>query len=303
MSVRLGIGWPVHRRAHQVDEPVEEVRRVVRAGGRLRVVLDAERRPVEQLEPLDDIVVEADVADLGAAVRRLGHLVERRVDREAVVVRGDLDLAGRAVLDRLVDAAVTVPELVRAEAERAAEDLVAEADAEQRQPASSTPACSATASSAVAGSPGPLEKNTPSGSSASTSSAVAVAGSTCTSMPRSAMRCGVMRLDAEVDGGDGEPLLADRGDDVRLAGGDLARTGPRRPSRALPARARAAPRRPRPRSPEKMPTRIAPRSRRCRVSARVSMPLMPTTPCSTSSSSRERRERQLDGMRAGSRTT
>ena len=28
-----------------------------------------------------------------------------------------------------------------------------------------------------------------------------------------------------------------------------------------------------------MPTRIAPRSRRCRVSARVSMPLMPTTPC------------------------
>ena len=46
-------------------------------------------------------------------------------------------------------------------------------------------------------------------------------------------------------------------------------------------------------SVEEMPTRIAPRSRRCRVSARVSMPEMPTTPCARSSSSRLRRERQL----------
>ncbi len=42
-------------------------------------------------------------------------------------------------------------------------------------------------------------------------------------------------------------------------------------------------------------TRIAPRSRRWRVSARVSMPLMPTTPWATSSSSRDRCERQLEG--------
>ncbi len=56
-------------------------------------------------------------------------------------------------------------------------------------------------------------------------------------------------------------------------------------------------------SPEKMPTRIAPRSRRWRVSARVSTPLMPTMPWATSSSSSERTERQLDGIRAGSRTT
>ena len=55
--------------------------------------------------------------------------------------------------------------------------------------------------------------------------------------------------------------------------------------------------------PEKIPTRIAPRSRRCRVRALVSMPLIPTTPCSRSSWSRLRRERQLDGRRAGSRTT
>ncbi|CAM5645113.1 hypothetical protein SAURM35S_09761 [Streptomyces aurantiogriseus] len=59
---------------------------------------------------------------------------------------------------------------------------------------SSTSVISATGPSAVAGSPGPLEKNTPSGFTAYTSSAVAVAGRTCTSMPRSAMRCGVMPL-------------------------------------------------------------------------------------------------------------
>ena len=58
-----------------------------------------------------------------------------RVDREAVVVRGDLDPPGRAVLHRLVDAAVAVAQLVGAQPERPAEHLVAEADAEHRQPA------------------------------------------------------------------------------------------------------------------------------------------------------------------------
>ena len=52
-----------------------------------------------------------------------------------------------------------------------------------------------------------------------------------------------------------------------------------------------------------MPTRIAPRSRRWRVRARVSMPVMPTTPWSRSSSSRLRVARQLETRRAGSRTT
>jgi hypothetical protein len=52
-----------------------------------------------------------------------------------------------------------------------------------------------------------------------------------------------------------------------------------------------------------IPTRIAPRSRRWRVSARVSTPLIPTTPWSRRSSSSVRTLRQLDGTRAGSRTT
>ena len=56
-------------------------------------------------------------------------------------------------------------------------------------------------------------------------------------------------------------------------------------------------------APENTPARIAPRSRRCRVSDRVSTPEMPTMPWRASSSSRPRRDRQFDGVRAGSRTT
>jgi hypothetical protein len=52
-----------------------------------------------------------------------------------------------------------------------------------------------------------------------------------------------------------------------------------------------------------IPARIAPRSRRWRVSARVSMPLMPTMPWAASWSSRLPVERQLEVRRAGSRTT
>lgn len=149
--------------AHERDEPVEEVGGVVRTRCRLRVVLDAEGRLVEQPQAFDDVVVQADVRDLGPAVWGVADPVERRVDGEAVVVGRDLDLAGRPVLDGLVDAAVAVLQLEGAEAEGAAEDLVAEADAEQGVPRSRTPRISSTGCSAVAGSPGPLEKNTPSG--------------------------------------------------------------------------------------------------------------------------------------------
>src|SRR5579871_1181353 len=61
-------------------------------------------------------------------------------------------------------------------------------------PASSTPRIAATAYPAAAGSPGPLEKNTPSGLTARISLAEEVAGSTRTSMPRCAMLRGVADL-------------------------------------------------------------------------------------------------------------
>ena len=143
MSVRRGIRRHpsvVRGIGHEVDEAVEEVRGVVRAGRGLRVVLHRERRQVERPQTLHDVVVEVDVADhdpavAAAVVRRDGLAVEGRVHREAVVVRGDLDLAGGAVHHRLVHAAVAVAQLVGAVAERAAEQLVAVADAEERDPA------------------------------------------------------------------------------------------------------------------------------------------------------------------------
>lgn len=156
--------------------------------------------------------------------------------------------------------------------------------------------------SAVDGSPGPLEKKTPSGSTAYTSSSVAVAGRTCTSMPRSAIRCGVMPLMPRSIAATVNFLVPIAGTTyVSLVATSAERSAPlisgawRTRARSVPSSAMAL--------PEKMPTRIAPRSRRWRVRARVSMPLMPTTPWLTSSSSSERRERQLEGTRAGSRTT
>ena len=59
--------------AHHVDEAVEEVGRVVGAGGGFGVVLHREGgQPavrIFELQALDDVVVQADVADLGGAVR------------------------------------------------------------------------------------------------------------------------------------------------------------------------------------------------------------------------------------------
>jgi hypothetical protein len=60
--------------AHQGAELVEVVYGVMRAGGGLWVVLDAEGRVVKQPDALDDAVVEVDVADDGGAVRGLERL-------------------------------------------------------------------------------------------------------------------------------------------------------------------------------------------------------------------------------------
>src|SRR5829696_10498506 len=122
------LGTPTPGTVHQVVEPVEEVAGVVRPGRRLRVVLHPERRPVQAAQTLYHAVVEVDVGHLGPAELGLADPVGRRLHGEPVVVRGDFDPAGGVVADRLVDAAVAVPELVRAEPQRPAEELAAEAD-------------------------------------------------------------------------------------------------------------------------------------------------------------------------------
>src|SRR5690606_40971872 len=78
------------------------------------VELDGERGDVEALETLDDLVVEADVADPDASELRLrgrDRLPRGGVDREAVVLTGDLDATGRDVEDGLVRPAVAEGQL------------------------------------------------------------------------------------------------------------------------------------------------------------------------------------------------
>ena len=55
------------------------------------------------------------------------------IDGEAVIHRGDLDLAGGEVLHRMVRAVMALMHLARGAAEREPQHLMAEADAEHRQ--------------------------------------------------------------------------------------------------------------------------------------------------------------------------
>ena len=130
MSVRFGIRPPLpHRRApavEQVGELLEQVPAVVRSRPGLRVVLHAERPLARDLHPLADAVVEVHVGHLGDAGEPVG------VDREVVVLAGDLDPSGHEVLHRVVAAVVPERQLDRAAADRQTEQLVPEADPEDR---------------------------------------------------------------------------------------------------------------------------------------------------------------------------
>ena len=94
---------------------------------------------VAEHEALDRAVVEVQVGQLGGAEVRLPAerlvalellLAVRAEHGEAVVLRRDVDLARLEVLDRVVGAAVAERQLERLEPDRAAQELVAEADAD-----------------------------------------------------------------------------------------------------------------------------------------------------------------------------
>ena len=111
-----------------VDEVAEEVMAVVRARARLRVVLDGDDGQVAMAEPLDRPVVEVGVGEdqLRPPRERFG------IDGEPVVLRRDLHLPRAQVLDRMVRAAVPELELEGLGPAGQAQDLVAQADPEDR---------------------------------------------------------------------------------------------------------------------------------------------------------------------------
>ena len=120
--------------AHQVDEALEQIMAVARAGRSFGVILHREDRLAFELDAGIGAVEQRDMRLLGLGRERVA------VDREAVVHRGDLDLAGGLVLHRMVGAVMALMHLQRLGADREAEHLVAEADPEGRHVLARSPA-------------------------------------------------------------------------------------------------------------------------------------------------------------------
>ena len=84
------------------------------------MVLDREGGEIPTAETFERVVVEVHVGELHVLARQ-----RVEVYTEAVVLAGDLDLAGAKVLDRMVGAAMAELELVRRAAQGQAQNLVA----------------------------------------------------------------------------------------------------------------------------------------------------------------------------------
>src|SRR3990172_1134284 len=115
-SGRLGNAPPLF------DPRLDDRPGVVRPGAGLGMELNGAGALPGQRDPLDGAVVERDVGDLGPCA----------LDREAVVLARDENAARRPVEDGVVRAAVAERQLVRAVPGGEREELVAEADAEDR---------------------------------------------------------------------------------------------------------------------------------------------------------------------------
>ncbi len=102
---------------------------VLRPGAAFRVVLDAEGRQGAVAEAFDRAVVQVALRD-----EEVARWYGGRVHLELVVLAGDVHPAGFEVLDRVVGAVVAVRQPRGRGAGGATHDLVAEADAEQRNP-------------------------------------------------------------------------------------------------------------------------------------------------------------------------
>src|SRR2546430_11164081 len=93
----------------------------------LGVILHGQHRLALVPETFQRLVVEIDVRVLDLVrVQRIG------IDRKAVILRRDLHAPAAKILDRMIAAAMSELQFVRAAAEREAEELMTEADAEDR---------------------------------------------------------------------------------------------------------------------------------------------------------------------------
>ncbi|VTR69587.1 putative thioesterase [Desulfosarcina cetonica] len=119
---------------HHGPELVEQIGRIMGPGRRFRMVLDGKGRQPAVPDAFHGVVVQVDVGHLHGIPPQALH-----IDGKAVILGGDLHPAGIQVLDRLVGPAMAELELVSTPAQGQTENLVAQADAENGQPAEQLP--------------------------------------------------------------------------------------------------------------------------------------------------------------------
>src|SRR6185503_16767797 len=100
---------------------VEQVRRIVGAGAGFGVILDGVDGKAAMPEAFDRVVVQVDVRNFTIGGQRVG------IDREAVVLRGDLDTSGRQILHRLVSTVMPKRQFVGSATERETHQLMPKA--------------------------------------------------------------------------------------------------------------------------------------------------------------------------------
>ena len=194
----------------------------MRAGRGLGVVLHRERPAIEEFDAFHGAVVGAGVADHRGAEVGIEALPRLPLEGEAVVLRGDRDPSGGMVDHRHVDPAVAEHHLVGGSSQCPAQDLVAEADAEQRYPrAENLPGHRhhTVGGGRVAGTVGQEHPVRLEFGDRLESGGRRQHMGPDTALREVARRVG---LDPQIQRGDGEPLRALRFHDVSLRGADLA---------------------------------------------------------------------------------
>src|SRR5262245_37695634 len=128
MSVRFGIAELFAAMfLHHVEKLFEQVVRVMRTRRRFRMVLNAERRNRAMLEAFAGVVVQVDMRDLDVV-----QIETFRVDREAVILRGDLHLFALDIKNRMITAVMSEFQLVGFAAQSQSENLMAQTNPEDR---------------------------------------------------------------------------------------------------------------------------------------------------------------------------
>src|SRR5690606_790163 len=109
---------------HHVEERAEQIMAVMRTGRGFRMILNAECPEFAVLQPLNRLIVEVHMRDLGPGRERLA------VHGKSMVLRGDLDLAVLQIQHGLIGAPVAELQLERLPPQRQPQQLMPQADPE-----------------------------------------------------------------------------------------------------------------------------------------------------------------------------